>query len=308
MFKFKYHILIASFILSLILWLSLNLYQVYEIEKSVPIRINVNKPYAVSGNIPLNLEVKFKGAGWNLIRLFTSFNLELSYNANVRSSEQFIILTKEYLENNLGVSQNLNISAVYPETLFVKIEKYEEKYVKLRPRIYVECREGYQIVGKPSLDPDSIKVGGAIDILKNLNFLHTQEQTFRNVNADIIKNIGISDSLSNLLWRSQNEISLVVNVELTAEKEFKDVEIKVPNVPADKEVLLIPQTVSIQLKGGVNQLASVDTGKIDAEINFSEILNDTTGSLIPKFRLPEGCVVISIQPERIQYVIKKKPS
>jgi YbbR domain-containing protein len=304
--KYRYHILIASFILSAILWLSLNLNQIYEIEKSVPIRININKPYAVSGNIPMNLDVKFRGIGWNLIRLFTSLNLEFNYDITARKKDQFIILTKEYLDNNLGLTQNLNITSVYPETLFVKIDNYEEKYVRLLPKVYINCREGYQVVSKPFLEPDSIKVGGSMELLRGINHLYTKEQVFDNINSSIVKNISISDSLSNIMWLSQNEVKLGVNIELTAEKEFQNIEIKVPGVPDDKEVLLIPQTISVQLKGGVNQLAAVDNSKIIAKIEYSSILADTTGSLIPKFELPEGCVVISVKPETIQYVIKKK--
>lgn len=306
MLKYRYHILVASFILSAILWLSLNLNQIYEIEKLVPIRININKPYAVSGNIPLNLDVKFRGVGWNLIRLFTSLNLEFNYDITARKKDQFIILTKNYLDNNLGLTQNLSITAVYPETLFVKIDNYEEKYVKLLPKVSINCMEGYQVVGKSSLEPDSIKIGGAMELLGGLNHLYTKEHVFDNINAGIVKNISISDSFSNIMWWSQNVVKLIVNIELTAEKVFQNIEIKVPYIPDDKEVLLIPQTISVQLKGGVNQLAAVDNSKIIATIDYNNILADTTGSLIPKFELPEGCVIISVKPETIQYVIKKK--
>jgi YbbR domain-containing protein len=306
LFKYRYHIIIASFALSGVLWLSLNLNQVYEIEKSVPIRISVNKPYSASGNIPLNLDVKFRGVGWNLIRLFTSLNLEFNYEVNAKKKESFMILTKEYLNNNLGLSQNLSIMSVYPETLFVRIEDYEEKYVSVKPRLRVNCMEGYQVVGRPIVEPDSIKIGGAVDLLKNLHEISTKDIVFSNVNANIITNVGLSDSLSNLLKLSLNEINLTVNVELTAEKEFHNIEIKIPNIPPDKEVLLIPQSISVQLKGGVNQLAAVDNSMIKAGIDYAKILADTSGSLVPSFELPEGCTVISFKPETIQYVIKKK--
>ena len=306
MFKFRYHIVIASFILSAVLWLSLNLNQVYEIEKNVPVKINVNRPYAVSGNIPLYLEVKFRGTGWNLIRLFTSFNLEFNYDVNAKKKEQFTVLTKDYLDNNLGLSQNLQITAVFPETLNVNIDNYEEKYVKLNPKLQINCMEGYQVVGKPILDPDSIKIGGAFVILRSLDHLNTRNLIFENVNAGITRKINVSDSLSNILWFSQNEINLKVEIEPTAEKVFSNIEITVSELPDDKEVLLIPQAVTIQLKGGVNQLANTDPAKIFAQIDFRKILADSTGSLTPVFEIPPGCTVISVKPETIQYVIKKK--
>lgn len=292
--------------LSVVLWLSLNLNQVYEIEKTVPVNFRIGKPYSVSGNIPLKLDVKFRGAGWNLIRLFTSLNLEFNYEVSSKKKESFTILTKEYLQNSLDLSQNLDIVSVHPETLFVKVDSYEEKYVKLHPHIQINCREGYQVVGKPSLQPDSIKIGGSIDLLRNINHLNTKYVIFDNVNAGITRNIFVSDSLSNLLWLSQNEVKLNVNIELTAEKEFENIEIKVPNVPEDKEVLLIPQNVTVQLKGGVNQLAQIESSRIVAKVDYFKILQDTTGSVVPYFEIPPGCVVIAVKPDIIQYVIKKK--
>lgn len=293
-------------LLSAVLWISLNLNQNYEIEKTIPVKIKINKPFAVSGNIPLNLDVKFRGIGWNLIRLFTSFNLEFTYDINSKKKDQFIIVTKEYLDNNLGLSQNLQITGVYPETLYVKIENYEEKYVRINPNLQINCMDGYQIVGKPELKPDSIKIGGAIDILKMLNHLNTKSMVFDKVNAGISRKINVSDSLSNILWFSQSELDLKINIEPTAEKEFTNIEINVTELPEDKEVLLIPQSVSIQLKGGVNQLAGIESGRIKAFIDYRKILSDSTGSLTPVFDIPPGCTVISIKPETIQYVIKKK--
>lgn len=245
----------ASFLLSAVLWISLNLNQTYEIQKTVPVKINVNKPFAVSGNIPLQLEVKFRGIGWDLIRLFTSFNLEFNYDINAKTKDQFVVLTKDYLVNNLFMSKDLLVISVYPETLQVRIESYEEKYVKLHPKITINCKDGYQVVGSPELYPDSIKVGGAIDILRGMEYFNTSSIVFDNVNAGIFRKIFISDSLSNILNFSQQEIDLKVNIEPTAEKYFNNIEIKVTELPADKEVLLIPQTVDVQLKGGVNQLA-----------------------------------------------------
>ena len=292
--------------LSAVLWISLNLNQTYEIEKTVPVKFNINKPYAVSGNIPLNLDVKFRGVGWNLIRLFTSFNLEFTYDINAKKKDQFVVVTKEFLDNNMGLSQNLQITGVYPETLYVTIDNYEEKYVKLHPNLQIDCMEGYQVVGRPILEPDSIKIGGAFEILKTLNYFNTRSIKFENVNAGITRKINVSDSLSNILWFSQNEIDLKIEIEPTAEKEFSNIEIKVTELPDDKEVLLIPQAVSIQLKGGVNQLAKIEPGSITARIDFRKVLSDSTGSLTPVFDIPPGCTVISVKPETIQYVIKKK--
>lgn len=266
----------------------------------------VNKPFAVSGNIPLNLEVKFRGVGWELIRLFTSFNPVFNYEVNAKKKEQFIVLTKDYLVNTLYSNREIQIISVYPETLYVKIENYEEKYVKLLPNITVNCKEGYQVVGNPELFPDSIKIGGAIDILHRMDYFNTKYILFDNVNAAITRKILISDTLSNLLNFSQQEVNLKINIEPTAEKMFSNIEIRVTELPADKEVLLIPQKIDVQLKGGVNQLAKIEPSGIIPKIDYNKILADSIGYLKPEFEIPSGSSVISVKPETIQYVIKKK--
>lgn len=304
--KFQYHIVITSLILSSLLWISLNLNQTYEIEKNIPVKINVNKPFAVSGNIPLNIDVKFRGIGWSLIRLFTSFNLEFNYDVNAKRNEQMSIITKDYISSNFAFAENLFITKVFPETLLIKVDRYEEKYVKLHPRVMIECKEGYQVVGKPLLEPDSIKIGGAAELLNSLKFIPTRDERFSGINSNIVKVLMVSDTLSNIIWRSQNEVKYSANVELSAEKEIPGIQITVKNVPEDKEVLLIPQSVNIRLRGGVNQLASVDNTKITAAINFGAILADTTGSVSPEIFMPEGSTISRVQPEKIQYIIKKK--
>lgn len=304
--KIKYNILAASFVVSLLLWISLNLNLSYEIERTVPVRINVNRPFAVANELPLMLDVKVKGSGWTLLRLFTSFKLNFNYDVYVTRNENITILTKQYLNDNALSGQNLTVTSVKPESLFVHIGRYKEKYVKVIPRVYVDCKDGYQTVGLPIVEPDSIKVGGASQILDSLKYTYTQDLIYKNASSVINDMVGLSDSLSNILWRSTDKVNLTVNVELKADKEFKDVDIKVTNIPHDKDVLLIPQIISVNVKGGVNQLAGLDNSKILAEIDYKDLLRDTTGAVSPRFILPAGVTVFYAKPDKIQYVIKKK--
>ena len=302
----KYHILFVSFILSALLWLSLNMDQSYEVRRTVPVKINVEKPYAVSNIIPLNLDVKIKAKGWSLLRLYTSLNPEFNYDINNFKNENYIIPVMQSLNENSGFGPGFSVTYVKPETLDVHLGKYEEKYVKILPYVEVKCRDGYQIVGNPVLDPDSIKIGGASALLGKIQFVYTKLTRYDGVNANISDVVKVSDSLSNIISFSREDVNLTIKIELTADKEFKNVEMKVSNTPSDRDVLLIPQNIDVQLKGGVKQLSELDNGKIFANIDYNTIFNDTTGSVSPYFTLPEGLKVISFKPEKIQYVIKKK--
>lgn len=279
--------------------------QEYEIDTLLPVKVFVNKPLAVSGDIPPFIEVKLRGKGWDLIRIFMPFKLEFSYNLPDRKDE-YSVNTRNYLMTSLGLSNKLAITYVYPENIVFRTENYEEKYVRVVPRVNITCQDGYQVVGKPILEPDSIKIGGAVDILKNLDVLFTKEYKPEKVKAPFTEIVDISDTLANIIWKSTDKVTLKVNVELTAERFFDNVAINVLNLPPDKEVLLIPHFLNVQVKAGVNQLASLDNKAITATVDYSEILSDTTGALKPLINLPEGCVITKVIPESIQYVIKKR--
>lgn len=304
--NFRYHIIIASLFLSVLLWTSLNLNLTYDIDYEVPVKLNVSKPYAISNIVPRFLSVKLKGHGWSHLRLYTSSMLEFNYDIDPKKGNQHLILTQEYLNERFDLSGNLRVTSIYPETLIVNLGTYAEKYVKLQPEAIVECREGYQVVGRPMLEPDSIKIGGAFNLLQAINSLPTAVVHFQNVNSSITQTVKVTDSLSNILWKSQDEVLMKITVELSASKELNDIELKVSNLPPDKDVLLIPQNLSLQVRGGVNQLAGLDNSSIQASVEYAQLLSDTTGAVMPKFRLPEGIKIISTKPEKVQYIIKKK--
>src|SRR5436190_2101288 len=115
--KFKSHIFIASLILSSILWFSLSLNMTYELERNVPLKFNIQKPYAVSTKVPLNVTARIRGRGWSLIRLFTSFNMELNYDIDTKL-EQNVIYVKQSLVDNFGPA-NLTVLYTDPDTLAV---------------------------------------------------------------------------------------------------------------------------------------------------------------------------------------------
>lgn len=300
------YIIIPAFLLSCLLWLSLSLDQSYEIEKRIKIKVNVAKPFAVSSYIPGYVDAKLKGKGWLLLKYLASFDKELVYELNPLLERRQKISVIDFLNENLEPERNIMVTGCMPETLALKIGRYEEKYVKILPRINIVCKDGYQVVGKPAVEPDSILVGGSSELLAGLKYLPTEKLTFSDVNSDINKLIKLTDSLQNTITLKQEETRLYVRVEPSAEKTFSQVEITVNNVPNDREVLLLPQFIEIQLKGGVDQLASIDMNKLKASVEFINLLKDTTGSVIPIFDLPSGITVLSVNPPRIQYVIKKK--
>lgn len=89
-------------------------------------------------------------------------------------------------------------------------------------------------------------------------------------------------------------------------KNLDDVNVNILNVPDDKEVLLIPPKVSVSLRGGVDQLSLISQSDIDVNVEYENIENDTLGFVIPEVKIPNQTSLLKLEPQKLQYIIKKK--
>ena len=139
-----------------------------------------------------------------------------------------------------------------------------------------------------------------------LKFVNTEAVTFRDINSGITRQVKISDTLGNSVRIDPKIVNVTYRVELSAEKTFEDISVDVYGVPQDKEVLIIPPMISITLRGGVEVLSKLNPNEIKAGVNFKAIENDEQGYIEPTIELSNELSLIKSEPQRFQYIIKKK--
>lgn len=88
------------------------------------------------------------------------------------------------------------------------------------------------------------------------------------------------------------------------EKSFDNIKVEITDLPKDRNIILIPNNLECSLRGGINILGKINPNQILATVNYSDIVYDTTGSVIPKIVIPENTHLVYRKPEQINYVIK----
>jgi YbbR domain-containing protein len=170
----------------------------------------------------------------------------------------------------------------------------------------VNLKDGYSIVGNPILNPDSVRIQGSSALINKIKYIPTGTKVFNNVNSNLSGVINIKDTLTNITRIEPKQINFTYNVQLSAEKNFEDVDVEVSNVPEDKEVLLIPPKVKLSLRGGVDHLSQINLSEINVKVEFNKIESDTLGYIIPEVNIPKEISLLKIEPQKLQYIIKKK--
>jgi YbbR domain-containing protein len=298
-------IYISSLVFAIILWLYINLNLVYSISFQIPLDIKLSKTQALANDLPGSIDVSVKGKGWDLLGITLSKSLSLNLDlTNYRKDTKINIA--QATNELLNLSSSVVLLSVNPDNIEINFDNITSKMVKVKNMASVTPKDGYSIIGSPKISPDSVKISGAMSIIGKIKYLPTELFVLSNVNIGFTKTIKIIDTLNNLIKIEPKTVSISYNIELSAEKNFEDLNVIVSNVPQDKEVLLIPPKLKVYLRGGVEQLAKINPDEIFAGIEFKQIENDSLGYVSPKITLPVEVTIIKYEPQKFQYIIKKK--
>ncbi|MBX7046385.1 MAG: hypothetical protein K1X86_11180 [Ignavibacteria bacterium] len=298
-------ILFLSVFFAIMLWIYLNLSYSYSIEVSVPVELTYSKSEAVADQLPSALTATVNGRGWDLLNILLFKKLQYKLDLSKFKNESKIV-TNQSIQDRLNLPSNITITKIEPEEIDINLDRYSEKFVRLRSNLIVKTKDNYKLVGTIKLSPDSVKIIGANSVINKIKFVTTEIKIIEDVNSNMSGLVNIKDTLGNLIRIEPRSVKYSFNVELAADKNFEGIDIAVNNIPENKEVLLIPPKAEISLKGGVEQLSKINPSEIKLYIDFKKLEDDTLGYFVPEIQLPVEANVVNITPQKFQYIIKMK--
>lgn len=82
-----------------------------------------------------------------------------------------------------------------------------------------------------------------------------------------------------------------------AEVGFDDVPIRLLGAPSRHSFVVLPQRISVVLRGGVESIAKLLPENISVAVDYDEVVQSTTGTLRPRVNAPSDIQVIRISPQ-----------
>lgn len=297
------HIIAAAFIFSVLLWGSISLSNDYYATVEIPLRL-VNFPdgYTSGTRVPEKLSVKLKGEGWKLVTVNLGSNPEFNVSVGNDSGRKFINLYN-YLVENQWLSSDIEVIDISPDTVSFFVEKVISKRVKIIPELNIEFKPGYGLAREVKLMPDTTTVFGPQSILKNLNEIRTEQLKLEKVDEKVQEVVSINE-LPGMSYADRS-VNIILDVQKIVDREFSDLNIKIDDVPRDRNVVLLPNKITIGVRGGIDILGKLKEDDFEAHLNYRDIVLDTLGSVKPVVQMPDNTRLLYLKPERLRYVIKK---
>ncbi len=302
----RVHIIVASAIFGVLVWISVSMSEQYQIAIAVPISIdNVPEGRSIRTPVPQALQLKLRGDGWRLASLLLGAELKMHFPLpSLRSSKRAITITDvaERIADRPGI-QLLNM---VPDSVHVELDRTSHKKVAVVLDYTASFREGYGQVGPTTVNPESVIVTGAETLLRTIDSWSTMRGVFGDLKAPMETDIPLAPSPIYLVSLSSSSIHIRINVEPFAEKVFSGLPVEIRSVAPNREVILIPPKIEVVARGGIKQLSNTSPSDFRLSVDYTMILADTTGIIDPDITSPPGIQVVSRRPEHLQYVVRRR--
>jgi YbbR domain-containing protein len=301
----KTHVIVASLILSVLVWLSVSMNSQYSVAIHVPFKITgLQKNITLASPVPRSILVRARGTGWQLASSFISTASRIDFDASNMERKRMLLTSKE-LAYSLDLGSSADVLNFSPDSILIVLDTVLTKKVPVISRIDVAPREGFIVEGEPTIDPDSVTISGARKLIGGINFWPTEPREFKNVINSIETKIPLVDSPGELINLDATQVIVRIEIEQIAENTYKNIPIRVLNNRDSVQVLLLPPTLDVTIRGGINMISDITSDSLSATIDYTKLVDALSSHIEPDVKAPPSFQVIAIHPDSIEFVIRK---
>ncbi len=177
----KTHVIIASIVLSILVWLSVSMNNQYSVTIRVPFRVSgFQRNIALANPVPKSISVRVRGTGWQVASSYLSTASSIDFDAS-NLEKRKILLTSAELAYSLDLGSSAEVVSFTPDSIWLILDTVITKRIPLLAKVDVVPHDGFIVRGKPVIQPDSVTISGAKRVVDGIDFWPTELKRFRNV-------------------------------------------------------------------------------------------------------------------------------
>ena len=310
----KLSLFFGAFGLSLLLWVFVVSENEYTLILDLPIEArNLNVQKAHQEEVPPYASVRLRGTGRDLFKSFLlknfgGFKLVLDLEG---ISNEYEFVLNDYFEKfpqKIVLPLNYNLSfveVVYPNRIKISLDEYSSKVVPVISNLFIKPSPGFLLVSEQKIIPSEIEIAGPKKELALINHVETDFDTINGLTSFYSGQIKIQ-SLGRLIEYSSKTVEVNLDIQNISERIIADIPVRVINVPNKFRVFPSPQTVSLTVIGGVNQISGLTSNDITVFVDFKD-WNHLKQFYEPEVKIPEDLLDWrDISPKNIEIGVARE--
>jgi hypothetical protein len=304
----NYKAVLGVVLLAFLLWFMVKMNRLYEYSIDVPIEfVNLDQDMIFKYPFVHSAHVEFLGKGMDLIRLRY---FQINYRIDLSGAPKILELNPPDHPEYVNYPRELDVSVksiLRPRSVVVELDR---KMQKLLP---VEV--GYQVVEPPGMilvnveaDPDSVLITGPAEMFSKINRIETENKVFEEPLKPFQEIFSIQESEEYFAEYEPTEVKVTFDLQRLAEKEVLDVPVTIINKPSNYQVIPLPSTANIYVKGGEKILAELSLQDFQILIDFDKVWSPGIQRVKADLKTDAQVVHIETRPPVFELIVQKRRS
>jgi len=295
---------LGSLIVGLVLWAHVKTDQRYQRVVSFPLIVNeASGRFVVANEIPDDVSVRLAASGKDLLFQRPRGRVVL----RPRVSQPETITYELSVDNIEGMDESENVQVIdieSPRSLVLDFDYLDTREVPVTPRVGLDLRPGYAVVGHVETVPRTVRIAGPRRYVQDMQAVETDSVVLGNVQASVATRVGLDLPPQWHLTATPNEVAVHAEVQALLERRLKDVPIVITHQPPEVDVQAVPQAVTVDLIGGAELVDGLTLGDVRVQLDYRERFEKGLDDLPLDVKLPADVRLVRVTPSTASLVIK----
>lgn len=304
--KKNYKSIIAVSFLAFLLWFMVKMGKEYVYSFEIPIKfVNLDTDKIFKEPYREKVEVEFTGQGIDLLRMnFYNIYYQIDLSDVQMHTEFDLSEHPEYV--NLPSELNVSVRSIKrPRTISLDFDRKIIKKLPVAVR-YDLTEPPHHILVNVSAKPESVLVTGPAQMFRKVHEIFTEKKSFMEPSKAFTQVMKISEDKSYFAEYDPTQVKVTFEVQRLAEKEIWDVPVNVINKPASLQVIALPSTAVIYVKGGEKVLANLDVSDFKIVIDFGKNWQPGIEKYKADLETNANVIYMETRPPLFELIVQKK--
>ncbi|MCW3082886.1 MAG: hypothetical protein JWP12_252 [Bacteroidetes bacterium] len=298
-------------LVSMFFWLMMMLSKEYNIIVSYPVEyMNTPKDRVISNLLPKEIDIEIRAKGFFLLaykfKKAQTVYVDLEDSRPMATKNYFYLLTNSRINKMTEqFSSRIKVQRIMPDTIFLNFNRKVSKRVPVKANINLTVDSQYQQSDSIRLIPDHIQVSGAADVLEKINFVETVPVTIKNLNESRTLVLDIAKSQNaGYMETNFSQVKAQIHVKKYTEASV-ELTIEAINLPNGYSLKSFPDKVLVKYDVAFDNYQNINASQFRAVIDYKKAEPNSNKLKIVLETFPEGIRSIKLNPEKVEFIIKK---
>jgi YbbR domain-containing protein len=305
-FKKNYKSMIGVTVLAFLLWFMVKMNSTYQYTYDIPIQfVNLDPERVFKKPFDAQVRIEFSGKGIDLLRMnFYKVIYQIDLSGVPEKSAFDLSKHPEYV-NMPGELEVTVKSVLRPRNIALEFDQKVTKRIPVAVDYELSEPAGFILVSI-SVQPDSIQLTGPSEMFKNIRQITTEKMSFVEPDKAFSEVIKIQQLKDYFAEYEPKEVLVNFNIQRLAEKSIREVPVSIVNKPSSLQVIPLPSSANIYVKGGEKILADLDLDDFEILIDFRKNWRPGVQKVKADLKTEANIIYMETRPPLFELIVQKK--